>query len=607
MEQESVNSATDKPSGVTSQNITLPDLPTEFMTETLKYVWSDDDLRWFFNARQGSRAARIESIATLERKQHPHRWVSLISAREEVKQGQLSPILKAVYGQDKEVRKKALLALKELFVSTDSENSTVHWQKALILAAIEAAIQDPDQIHLVHTWLDCTRPHCPRRKIRFQRLLCDSLASCPPEAIPDLAGNVLNYLLRNKTENQESNLFFFFSAIAERAPLNFAKTYLQKHAKWLSVFCEKGAPLNEIIQNANSSSELQNSLLRLHLCKLYPSHRDVVRRARPYSDEEARNATNRLQSAYFETLEALLPLLAAGGLAKLHKNDEDRDRETSLSSAVSRGHLRIVQCLLNVGVAVNAQGYRGKTALIRAVDAARWRIEIARCLLAAGAAVNAQNDDGWTALFGVAYLGRLERVQFLLSVGALVGVQNKNGETALSLTTHSDTEHFDVAQCLLNAGAKADGIALVRADHKGHFRIVQSLLVAGAGVNAQNNKGWTALMCAAYNRHLQRVQRLLAARAAVNAQDNAGWTTLMMPESKGYTEIDALLKERAKEVKRADSHAVRNNANEALFSHPSQALLAAWGMARDDRKANVGSSSASSSSAQQPPLKQRRL
>jgi len=397
-------------------------LPEELKIITLMKLGEDDDLRELTSARHVSRDFHNAWIMMLERKQHPVRWGSLLSANEVLQPGQLSPLLKAVYGQDKE----ALLTLKGVFVSTDTERSMVHWQKALILAAIEAAINDPKQIHLVHTWLDCIRPHCLRRQVQFQRLLCDNLAFCPPEAMPGLAVKVLNYLLLNKTEDHEFNLFFFFSAIAEHASLDFAKAYLQNNITWLSVFCEEDASVTEIIQSANSPAERQNRLLRARLCKLYPSHRDGILQVMPYSDARADNATGMFLRTPLETLEGLLPLLAAG--AAVNAQGDDGGLTVLLCSA-AHGRFTTVECLLAAGAAVDAQTNDGWTALIWAAD--RGHLNVVECLLAAGAAVNTQTNDGWTALIRAADRGHVKVIQCLLVAGAVLNLRSNFGVMVL--------------------------------------------------------------------------------------------------------------------------------------------------------------------------------
>jgi ankyrin repeat protein len=55
---------------------------------------------------------------------------------------------------------------------------------------------------------------------------------------------------------------------------------------------------------------------------------------------------------------------------------------------------------------------------------------------------------------------------------------------------------------------------------------VCALLAAGAGINAENNNGWTALAYASAADCVEVVRALLAAGAGVDAADNDGYTAL---------------------------------------------------------------------------------
>jgi len=409
--------------------------------------------------------------------------------------------------------------------------------------------------------------------------------------------------------------------MAKHAPLDVTKAYFQKNLNRISVFCEEAAPLNEIIQSANSPAKLQNSLLRARLYKLYPEYHDALQATPSYSDEGARSAMRGFTIPRLATLETLLPLLAAGGWMESLYQDEDRDGDddhyrdegTPLNWAASRGYFESVQCLLAAGAAVNAQDYAGGTSLARA--AAGGRLEIVQCLLDAGAAVSTQDYDGWTALIWAAYNGQLKALQCLLAAGAAVSAQNNNGATALSLAASSYIyrDHLEVVECLLENGAAVNardnrgGTALAHAASRGHLKIVQCLLENGAAVNARDNQGETALMAAATAR-LEVVQYLLNAGAVVDLQNESDAGLLSLAEALDYTEIVALLKESAEKAKGIDSHAVENNAHEDFLSHSSAASLPGFGATRDARRTapDEDNSTASSSSAQ-PPAKRQRL
>jgi ankyrin repeat protein len=78
---------------------------------------------------------------------------------------------------------------------------------------------------------------------------------------------------------------------------------------------------------------------------------------------------------------------------------------------------------------------------------------------------------------------------------------------------------------------------LLRAASEGKAKKVQSLLEAGADVNAKNDTDMTALMLAAGSGHTEIVQNLLDAGAKLNVKDMVGKTALMRATQNGHTDI----------------------------------------------------------------------
>jgi len=74
---------------------------------------------------------------------------------------------------------------------------------------------------------------------------------------------------------------------------------------------------------------------------------------------------------------------------------------------------------------------------------------------------------------------------------------------------------------------------------------IPDLILAGADVNAQDDGGWTPLMCACSGGHLDKAKALLAAPGIdVNMQNEAGMTALHYAASKGREELLSLLLQR---------------------------------------------------------------
>lgn len=70
---------------------------------------------------------------------------------------------------------------------------------------------------------------------------------------------------------------------------------------------------------------------------------------------------------------------------------------TALDWAAVKGHVEVVQFLLDNGADIDCRGSFGDTPLIRA--AGNGQLEVVKLLLAAGADVNAKNNGGRTALY----------------------------------------------------------------------------------------------------------------------------------------------------------------------------------------------------------------
>ena len=118
-----------------------------------------------------------------------------------------------------------------------------------------------------------------------------------------------------------------------------------------------------------------------------------------------------------------------------------------------------------------------------------------------------------TALFKASFKGYINLVQLLISHGADVTLRIKNEETCLMWSSF-----------------------------KGFSDISQLLIRAGADVNAQDTKyGFTPLMVAAKNGHVATVKLLLRHGASPHLLDKAGRSALIHAQSKGNTQVVALL------------------------------------------------------------------
>ena len=69
--------------------------------------------------------------------------------------------------------------------------------------------------------------------------------------------------------------------------------------------------------------------------------------------------------------------------------------------------------------------------------------------------------------------------------------------------------------------------SLLDAARNGDTEAVKALIDAGAGLNAKDEDGWTALIWASEEGHTEIAKELISAGADVNAQDKDGRTVLM--------------------------------------------------------------------------------
>lgn len=212
-----------------------------------------------------------------------------------------------------------------------------------------------------------------------------------------------------------------------------------------------------------------------------------------------------LQSAalrrYIDTVAMLLHRKA-----EINAKPEHPRCRSALQSAAARGHLDVVDLLLN-GADVNGKPAwdSGQTALQSA--ASGGHVDVLKLLLDHGAAVNQEGSlqGGMTALAAAAGTGCLDIVQILLQKHAEINT---------------------IPQCT------SSPTALQAAAANGHYEVVEFLLQRGAYVNADsdnNARGHTALHSAVMNGYSSVVKLLLGNGADINAVRTTGvdWWALV--------------------------------------------------------------------------------
>lgn len=161
----------------------------------------------------------------------------------------------------------------------------------------------------------------------------------------------------------------------------------------------------------------------------------------------------------------------------------NKQLEKALILASIKGHRDVILTLLEAGVDINCIGYRGKTALLFAIQ--NGQIPSTRLLIRRGARQDLPDDDGMLPLFLAAEYGFDPVVTELIVRHGIKNpdVRNAKGETPFCLAAAKG--HEKVCRVLLDGGAKPDytnkygDTPLDLAVEGGHKEIVE--LIEGMG------------------------------------------------------------------------------------------------------------------------------
>lgn len=192
--------------------------------------------------------------------------------------------------------------------------------------------------------------------------------------------------------------------------------------------------------------------------------------------------------------------------------------------AVANGHREHADFILaQPGVKVDATDSEGSTALLKAV--ARSDAKMVEALLAAKAQLDQMNKEKQTPLVLAAENGNQEIVERLIKAGARLGLAG--GGQKLALTHAAEKGLIPMVMTILAAAKEQDVKlelipALDAAADKGHGRIVELLVQAGADVNAADKDGRTPLMRAALSDQVETLSILIKAGADPAKTDRHG-------------------------------------------------------------------------------------
>lgn len=151
-----------------------------------------------------------------------------------------------------------------------------------------------------------------------------------------------------------------------------------------------------------------------HAC--YRGHQEVARclvryKARAETDAQGRRP---LHWAAEQGCEAVLDVL----LPDASINTQDSSGASALHLAAQRGHVPLLQRLLEARAALDLQGHQGETALMLA--ALNGQVEALQCLAQARANLNIVAHDGFDALHLASEAQHFEATEVLLALGAEV-------------------------------------------------------------------------------------------------------------------------------------------------------------------------------------------
>lgn len=215
----------------------------------------------------------------------------------------------------------------------------------------------------------------------------------------------------------------------------------------------------------------------------------------------------------------------------------DGERWPLLVRAADERSAELVQVLLGARVPADATDPLGRTALHHAAE--KDHVPSADALLAGGAALEAVDQDGETPLLTAVREGQQEMTRFLLSRRADPAARDRRGQGALALALllpeelrstsgKLDALGLDVAPKLRAALAEHEAERATRAfriswDNAPRAELTLLLVAAGADPNARA-AGLPVLMMST---RADVAESLLRAGAAVDARDDAGFTPLL--------------------------------------------------------------------------------
>ena len=215
-------------------------------------------------------------------------------------------------------------------------------------------------------------------------------------------------------------------------------------------------------------------------------------------------------------------------------------------AAITAGHSRAVERILQTGVSPNIIDADGQPALIRACEQSETgNARMLELLLSYGADNNIRGKDGGTPLMWASEYSE-DIAEKLLTRDPAADPHLCMTGNVNALHIASQFGHERIVKMLLerhvnpNLDSK-DLTPLCLAASEGHTEIVKFLIKGGAEIDMPSKirYGTTALMAAAIMGHTECVKVLLVLGANPKLHNDNGWTALMSAKERNHTEIIA--------------------------------------------------------------------
>jgi ankyrin repeat protein len=272
----------------------------------------------------------------------------------------------------------------------------------------------------------------------------------------------------------------------------------------------------------------------------------------PVDTRDQRGTTLLMHAAALGSPESVKLLLGSGADVNA-RNDLE-----ATALILGAGNPEKARMLVEKGADVNAHSKLGRTPLIVAAGCDGCSSTV-KLLLEKGADLNAKDKQGNTALSEAAWADNTESVKLLLAKGAGADTTDGQGYTPLASAAANcnlpDVKMFLAKRANVNTANTAAGevkfgkiqlmqlTPLMLAAPFCVPELVQTLLDAGAKVNAADIRGMTPIQLAVSSetQNPAVVKLLLKAGADVNAKSSVGETALDWAKKFGNTEVIALL------------------------------------------------------------------